>query len=104
MFIDENTSVLKPQQFGLLAKQAKIESARIEGGSDGLIVVARTADAKERILGVARGGKRIFQSIDGAASVLQKYGIFDFDCKIENWIPKTAIRGYRNMYNGKLNT
>lgn len=95
MLSHDKTSVLKPAAFGNLVKLSKIESTRVEAQDEGLIVVARTSDDKEQILGAARGGKRIFQSIDGAASVLQKFGIMSFDCKIENWIPKTVTRGFK---------
>lgn len=88
-------AVVKPGVFNALVKTSAIKRATVRASNEGLHVVVRTKQNELKILGAARGGKRIFKSIDGAASVLQKAGIIDFDCEIENWTPATVMRGYR---------
>jgi hypothetical protein len=84
------TKVLKE-----LVAAGSVTSARVESGDKGLVIVVRIG-MNERVLGAARGGLRYFQSLDGAASVLQGYGIMRFEVDIAHWVPKTIVRGYKN--------
>lgn len=84
------TKVLKE-----LVAAGSVTAARVESGDKGLVIVVHVG-MNERVLGAARGGLRYFQSLDGAASVLQGYGIIKFDVDITHWVPKTIMRGYKN--------
>jgi hypothetical protein len=87
----ENASVLAPRVLRELVAAGSVSSAQVKAGDRGLVILFR-AGMNERILGAARGGVRYFQSIDGAASVLQGYGIVQFEVDTSHWIPKTLIR------------
>jgi|SRR5471030_820023 len=94
-------TLIEPKIFKALMGAGSISNARIEvaaggpGGSGGLVIVVR-AGLNEHTLGAARGGMRVFQSLDGAASVLQSYGIMRFEVNTENWVPKTMVRGLKS--------
>jgi hypothetical protein len=87
-------SVVAPKVLKELIAAGSVSAARVEPGDKGLLIVVR-AGMNERVLGAARGGLRYFQSLDGAASVLQSYGIMKFDVNTEHWVPKTMVRGYK---------
>jgi hypothetical protein len=88
-------SVVAPKILKELIAAGSVSAARVEPGDKGLLIVVR-AGMNERVLGAARGGLRYFQSLlDGAASVLQSYGIMKFDVNTEHWVPKTMVRGYK---------
>ena len=87
-------SVVAPKVLKELIAAGSVSAARVEPGDKGLLIVVR-AGMNERVLGAARGGLRYFQSLDGAASVLQCYGIMKFDVNTEHWVPKTMVRGYK---------
>ncbi|SHM13770.1 hypothetical protein SAMN05216428_1158 [Nitrosospira sp. Nsp11] len=87
--------VVTPKVFKELIAAGLVTSARVESGDKGLVTVVRVG-MNERILGAARGGVRYFQSLDGAASALQSYGIMRFEVDIAHWVPKTAVRGYKS--------
>jgi hypothetical protein len=89
-------SVVAPKILKELIAAGSVSAARVEPGDKGLLIVVR-AGMNERVLGAARGGLRYFQSLDGAASVLQEpsYGIMKFDVNTEHWVPKTMVRGYK---------
>lgn len=87
-------SVVEPKVFKELVAAGSVSSARVESGDKGLVIVVR-AGLNERLLGAARGGLRYFQSLDGAASVLQSYGIMRFDVDTAHWVPRTMVRGYK---------
>ena len=78
-----------------LIAAGSVTSARVESGDKGLMIVVRIG-MNERVLGAARGGLRYFKSLDGAASVLQGYGIIKFEVDTAHWIPKTMVRGYKS--------
>src|SRR5471030_1610191 len=91
-------TLIEPKIFKALMGAGSISNARIEvaaGGSGGFVIVVR-AGLNEHTLGAARGGMRVFQSLDGAASVLQSYGIMRFEVNTENWVPKTMVRGLKS--------
>lgn len=88
-------SVIAPNVLKELIAAGTVTSARVESGDKGLIIVVRVG-MNERVLGTARGGLRYFQSLDGAASVLQGYGIMQFGVDTAHWVPKTMVRGYKN--------
>ena len=96
--------ILKSREFSDLVKNDRIESARVETGDKGLIVITTGRNKEEHILGAARGGLRYFKSIDGAASVLQSHGITKFDCYIRDWIPGTVVRGFKHAFQPAMNT
>ena len=85
-------SVVAPKILKELIAAGSVSAARVEPGDKGLLM---RAGMNERVLGAARGGLRYFQSLDGAASVLQSYGIMKFDVNTEHWVPKTMVRGYK---------
>ena len=87
--------VVSPKILKELIAVGSVTSARVEFGGKGLVIVVR-AGMNERVLGAARGGLRFFQSLDGVASVLQGYGIMQFDVNTTHWVPKTMVRGYKN--------
>lgn len=87
-------TVVPPKILKELIAAGSVSSARVESGDKGLVIVVR-AGMNDRVLGAARGGLRYFQSLDGAASVLQGYGIMRFDVNTEHWVPKTMARGYK---------
>ena len=78
-----------------LIAAGSVTSARVESGDKGLMIVVRVG-MNERVVGTARGGLRYFQSLYGAASVLQGYGIMRFEVDTAHWVPKTMVRGYKN--------
>ncbi|BCT69527.1 ParC family partition-associated protein [Nitrosospira sp. NRS527] len=88
-------SVIEPKVLKELIAAGSVTSARVESGDKGLVIVVRIG-MNERVVGVARGGLRYFQSLDGAASVLQGYGIMQFTVDIAHWVPKTVVRGYKS--------
>lgn len=88
-------SVVAPKVLKELIAAGSVTSARVESSDKGLVIVVR-AGMNERVLGAARGGLRYFQSLDGAASVLQGYGIMRFDVDTAHWVPKTMVRGYKS--------
>lgn len=90
-----NASVVAPKILKELIAAGSVNSARVEAGDKGLVIIVR-AGLNERVLGAARGGLRYFQSLDGAASVLQGYGITKFDVNTDHWVPKTMVRGYKS--------
>lgn len=87
--------VVTPKILKELIAAGSVTSARVEAGDKGLVIVVR-AGMNERVLGAARGGLRYFQSLDGAASVLQSHGIMQFDVNTAHWVPKTMLRGYKH--------
>ncbi|KIO48653.1 ParC family partition-associated protein [Nitrosospira sp. NpAV] len=87
--------VVEPKVLKELVAAGSVTSAHVESGDKGLVIVVR-AGMNERVLGAARGGLRYFQSLDGAASVLQGYGIMRFHVDIAHWVPKTMVRGYKS--------
>ena len=87
----ENASVLAPRVLRELVAAGSVAGAQVKAADRGLLIVFRVG-MNERVLGAARGGVRYFQSIDGAASVLQGYGIVQFAVDTTHWIPKTMIR------------
>jgi hypothetical protein len=88
-------SVVAPKVLKELIAAGSVTSARVESGDKGLMIVVRVG-MNERVVGTARGGLRYFQSLDGAASVLQGYGILRFEVDTAHWVPKTMVRGYKN--------
>lgn len=88
------TSSVAPKVLKELIAAGSVTAARVEAGDKGLVIVVR-AGMNERVLGAARGGLRYFQSLDGAASVLQSYGIMQFQVNTAHWVPKTMVRGYK---------
>ncbi len=88
----ENASEVAPRVLRELVAAGSVSSAQVKGADRGLVIVVKIA-MTERVLGAARGGVRYFQSIDGAASVLQGYGIVKFEADTSNWVPKTLTRG-----------
>lgn len=87
-----NISAVTPKVLKELIAAGSVSTARVEPGDKGLLIIVR-AGMNERVLGAARGGFRYFQSLDGAASALQGYGIMRFDVSTEHWVPKTMVRG-----------
>lgn len=92
--LNTTASVIAPKILKELIAVGAVSAARVEFGDKGLVIVVR-AGMNERVLGAARGGLRYFQSLDGAASVLQSYGIMKFDVNTEHWVPKTVARGFK---------
>ncbi len=88
-------SVFEPKVLKELIAAGSVTSAHVESGDKGLVIVVRVG-MNERVVGVARGGLRYFQSLDGVASVLQGYGIMRFTVDIAHWVPKTVVRGYKS--------
>lgn len=88
-------AVVVPKIVKELATAGSISGVRIQAAADGFVVIL-LAGPNERVLGSARGELRYFQSLDGAASVLQSCGITKFDVDTMNWIPKTVVRGYKS--------
>jgi hypothetical protein len=86
-----NSSEIEPKVLKELIAAGSIASARIEGVQGGLAIILKVG-LQDRTLGAARGGVRLFQSLDGAASVLQSYGIEKFTVNTSNWVPKTMSR------------
>ena len=87
-------SVVAPKVLKELIAAGSVSAARVEPGDKGLLIVVR-AGMNERVLGAARGGLRYFQSLDGAASVLQSYWLMKFDVNTEHLLLKTMVRGYK---------
>ena len=86
-----NSSEVAPRVLRELAAAGSVSSALVKAGDRGLVIVLRVG-MNERTLGAARGGVRYFQSIDGAASVLQGYNIVQFEVDTSHWIPKAVAR------------
>lgn len=86
-----NASVLEPKVAKELIAAGSVNSARVEALPGGLVIVFQVG-MTARTLGVSRGGVRLFQSLDGVASVLQGYGIEAFAVNTHNWTPKTMAR------------
>lgn len=86
-----NTSVVEPKVAKELIAAGSVNGARVEALPGGLVIVLQVG-MTARTLGVSRGGVRLFQSLDGVASVLQGYGIEDFTVNTHNWTPKTMAR------------
>lgn len=89
-----SATLIEPRILKELIQAGAVSSARVEVADKGLVVVLR-AGMNDRVLGAARGGLRYFRTLDGAASVLQSYGILRFDCHTEHWVPRTILRGYK---------
>ena len=79
---------LPSRLFKELVAAGSVTNVVIVGTGSGLVVVLRVG-MNDRVLGATRGGPRYFQSIDGAASVLQQAGIRTFNVNTTNWTPKT---------------
>jgi len=86
-----NASVVDPKVARELIAAGSVSNARVEAIPGGLVIVLQIG-LTTRTLGVSRGGLRLFQSLDGVASVLQGYGIEDFTVNTHNWVPKTMAR------------
>ncbi|HHL0209585.1 TPA: ParC family partition-associated protein [Klebsiella quasipneumoniae subsp. similipneumoniae] len=88
----ESVPIVAPPIFRELAAAGAIQGACIRTVSDdaGLVIVLRIA-GQNRVLGVQRALRpRYFQSLDGAASILQQAGIKEWAAKIEEgWTPRT---------------
>lgn len=84
----ELNSEVPPRLFKELVAAGSVTSASVKSSSKGLLIVLQVG-INERVVGAARGGPRYFQSIDGAASVLQQAGIRQFSVDTTNWTPKT---------------
>lgn len=84
-------SEILPRVLKELVAAGSIGDASVEVQEGALVIMLKVRD-QERPLGVARGGIRRFQSLDGAASVLQSYGIEKFSVNTANWVPKTVSR------------
>lgn len=81
-----------------------VNSARVEIGDKGFVVIFRIG-MTDRVLGVGRkvhGGPRYFLSLDGAASVLQSYGVTEFAVNTRNWVPRAVSRGLRPIVEADL--
>jgi hypothetical protein len=85
------SSTVEPKILKELIAAGSVRHARVEPVQGGLVIVLQVG-MNERTLGVARGGVRLLQSLDGAASVLQSYGIQEFSVNTRNWVPKTIVR------------
>jgi len=84
-----NKNILTPKVFKELAEARSIRNVSIYSAEQGLIIVARVG-LSDKILGKDRGGIRYFKSFDGAAAILQKYGINEWEANSENWVPRTT--------------
>lgn len=87
----ESVPIVAPPIFRELAAAGAVQSACIRsvGNDDGLVIVLRVGN-QDRVLGVQRAVRpRIFQSLDGAASVLQQAGITEWTAQVGNWTPRT---------------
>ena len=84
-------SVVEPKVAKELIAAGSISNARVEAIPGGLVIIFQVG-MTDRTLGVSRGGVRLFQSLDGVASVLQGYGIEAFSVNTHNWTPKTMAR------------
>lgn len=87
-----NSSLIEPKILRALIAAGSINAVRVEPVPGGLAIVFQVGMV-DQTLGVARGGMRVFQSLDGVASVLQSYGIEEFTVSTHNWVPKTMARG-----------
>lgn len=88
----DTLDVVGPRVFRELVAAGSVRSAVVQGADRGLVVVLQVG-LNERTLGTVRGGARYFQSLDGAASVLQQAGIVEFGVNTSNWTPRTKRRG-----------
>lgn len=86
-----NTSLIAPKVAKELIAAGSVSSARAEVLPGGLVIVLQVG-MTTRTLGTSRGGIRLFQSLDGVASVLQGFGIEDFTVNTRNWSPKTMAK------------
>ena len=79
---------------GLVEKGVPV--VRVVPHRDGLVVTLELGTF-EGVLGAARrpGEMRVFQSLDGAANVLQGFGITRFECNTSGWVPNPATRAKR---------
>lgn len=84
----EHLNEVPPRLLKELVAAGSVNSATVMASVKGLYIVLRVG-LNERVVGAARGGPRIFQSIDGAASVLWQAGVRKFDVDSSNWEPKT---------------
>ncbi|CEE15852.1 MULTISPECIES: ParC family partition-associated protein [Xanthomonas] len=87
----ESVPIVSPPIFRELAGAGAVQGACIRSVDDekGLVIVLRVAN-QNRVLGVQRALRpRFFQSVDGAASILQQAGITEWAAKIDNWTPRT---------------
>ena len=64
-----SSSLVEPKILKELIAAGSVRHARVEPVKGGLVIVLQVG-MNERTLGAARGGIRLFQSLDGAASVL----------------------------------
>ncbi|PHV09574.1 ParC family partition-associated protein [Chitinimonas sp. BJB300] len=83
------TNIVSSAVLKELVAAGSVITARLEVADKGLVIVVR-AGMNERVLGASRGGARYFQSLDGAASVLQTYGINRFECDTAHWVSKSV--------------
>jgi hypothetical protein len=84
----ELSNEVQPRLFRELVAAGSVSSAVVRSFDKGLLIVLQVG-LNERVVGAARGGPRYFQSIDGAASVLQQAGVRTFSVDTTNWTPKT---------------
>lgn len=90
----ETAVVVAPSMVKSLAEKG-IPKVRVVPHEAGLVVVMQIGEF-EGVLGAARRqGPRVFQSLDGAANVLQGHGITKFECDTEGWVPNPAKRAVR---------
>jgi len=90
----DSHSLISSSVFRELVNTGSIVSARVEAIEGGAVILAKIG-MHERALGAARGGVRLFKSLDGAASVLQSFGITKFAVSTDQWIPVSVIRGHK---------
>jgi len=84
-------NIVEPRVFRELVAAGSVTNVIVQGADKGLVIVLRVG-LNERILGAVRGGPRYFQSIDGAASMLQQAGIVKFEVDSSNWVPRTMAK------------
>jgi hypothetical protein len=80
-------SVVAPKILKELIAAGSVSAARVEPGDKGLLIVVR-AGMNEASAGCGpRWPPGTSRVSDGAASVLQSYGITKFDVNTEHWVP-----------------
>jgi hypothetical protein len=87
--------VVDPRAVRTLIATGAIEGICIRATELGLAVFFRLSGA-EVVLGAHRGNPRVFKSFDGAASVLQQHGIYQFSVDTTGWTPKTLAKKAAN--------
>ncbi|GLR55212.1 ParC family partition-associated protein [Shinella yambaruensis] len=101
--VTDSLQVVEPKVFRELVATGAIQSVSVRAVEQGLIVVVTIGD-QQRVLGLHRGGARYFQSVDGAASVLQQNGITQFDADLVGWTPRTQPKGSRIRSEGGVSS